>query len=103
MSPDEVLTLAAMGWSLLFAYLPVAKTWLEGLSTAKKLLVQLGVFAVIIYGAFAGSCLGLLSYFACGEILPGLLVATGLFVKVILANQGMYQTTRLIAKAAGSE
>lgn len=103
MSPDEVLELAAMGWSLVFAYLPIAKSWLDGLSTMAKLAVQLGVFALIIAGAALGSCLGLLAYFPCESAGATALAAALLFGKVILANQGMYQATRLVAKAVGSE
>jgi len=87
---------------LVFAYVPGLKGWFEGLSTTSKLLVQLGIFAVIIFGAAAGGCLEYLNY-VCESWGSAMLVAGGLFLKVALANQGAYQTTRLIAKAAGTE
>lgn len=103
MSVEQVLELVAMGWALLFAYLPKLKVWFGALSGGKKVLVQLGSLALVVYGALAGSCLGLLAYFACEEIGPALLAASVLFLKVVVANQGAYQITRLISKTRGSE
>jgi hypothetical protein len=102
MSPEEVLQVAAVAMALVFAYVPGLKGWFDGLSTAAKLLVQLGIFAVIIFGAAAGGCLELLNY-ACESWGSAMLTAGVLFLKVALMNQGTYQGTRLAAKAIGSE
>lgn len=101
MSAELVLQLAAMAWSLLFSYLPKLKDWFDALSAVNKLLLQLGVFAVVVYGAFAGSCLGLLTYFPCEDVWAGLLSATILYFKVVIANQGIYQVSRLVSGNTG--
>lgn len=104
MTPEEVLQLVAMGWALLFQYLPYLKDKFDALSQGTKVLIQLGAIALVVFGAYGLSCLGILAYFACGaEWSAGLLAAAVLFFKAVIANQGMYQFTRLIGKARGAE
>ena len=102
MSQEEVLQIAAVVLALVFAYVPGAKDWFDNLNMSYKLLIQLGLFAVIIFGAAAGACLGLLEY-PCASWGSAMLAALLLFLKVALANQGMYQLTRLVAKLRGAE
>lgn len=102
MTQEEVLQVAAVVLALLFAYIPGLKDWFDKQNMSVKLLIQLGLFAVIIFGAAAGACLGLLDY-ACASWGSAMLAAFLLFLKVALANQGMYQLTRLVAKLRGAE
>jgi len=96
-TPEKIIEIAAIFWALLFAWGPVLKDKFELLSTQVKLLIQLGVFFVIIAGGFGLSCAGALTWFACGW--DGAYAALLLLGQVLLYNQGTYQFTRLIAKA----
>ena len=74
--------------SLLFEYVPGFSAWYNGLEDNYQRLVMLGVLALIVGGAFALSCAGWESFYACDQL--GAKDAVYAFVGALVGSQGAY-------------
>lgn len=74
--------------SLLFKYVPKLNTWYDAQEPQKKELVMLGLLVGVVGGAYALSCYGPLTIYACTG--AGAWDAVFALVGAIVGNQGTY-------------
>lgn len=60
--PDAILSLAGIVLSLLFGYLPMLKTWYDGVNPVYRPLIMAGVLLLVTVGKLVAECSG---QFAC--------------------------------------
>ena len=92
MSADLLASILASALSLVFAYLPGASSWYDGLdSTAKRLVMAAGL-VIVAAASFGLACASLAVDFGlsltCDK--PGLIGLVQAFVAALIANQATY-------------
>ena len=90
MSPEVLVSAAAILLSLLFSYVPGFGSWYQPLPADKKRLLMLGFLAVISLGAFGLSCMDWVVAIGLTCTSQGAFGLVKIFVSAIIANQAIY-------------
>jgi hypothetical protein len=89
LTPTFIMALIGSVIAVVFEYLPGLEQAYGKLEDDKQRLVMLGVILLVVAGAYALSCAGVLAYFPCTQ--PGLLSAGELFLATLVANQATHR------------
>ena len=90
MSPEILVSAAAILLSLLFSYVPGFGSWYQPLAADKKRLIMLGFLAVLSLGAYGLSCVGWAVAAGLECTSKGAFELVKIFVAAIIANQAIY-------------
>ena len=88
MNEVEIGVAAGVLVSLIFKYVPGLNGWFEKLLPEHKQLFMLGSLVIVVAGAFALSCAGWESFYACDQL--GAKEAIYALVAAVIGNQGAY-------------
>ena len=84
-NPDNIISVAAVILSVLFAYTPKLSDWYYSLDGTKKRLIMLGVLIVTVLLVFGGACMGIVTGIACDK--PSAMQLVQALLIAIVLNQ----------------
>lgn len=89
LTPELVLIIAGGILAIAMEYLPWVAKWYNDLEDDYQRLVMLGLIALVVFGAYGLSCVGLIYVFVC--TLLGFWDAVALFILTLIGNQAVHR------------